>query len=70
MENQDVQKDLFDRYTALQNHSEYSIEGAVVDMWLESGIVIQPDFITSAGLEELQQEFKTFLSNGQLVIRD
>jgi len=64
-------RNLFDRFTAMQNHGEYTIEGNVSGEWLDVGIMVEPQFITTEGFKSLQQEFRhAFMSDGKIVLED
>jgi hypothetical protein len=70
MENQNVQQDQFDRFTSLQHESEYTIEGNVSGKFLDCGIIVKPDLITSLGLQELQKEFTVLITDDGLILED
>lgn len=64
------QQDQFDRFTSLQHESEYTIEGNVSGEFLQYGIIVQPDLITSQGLRELQKEFTVLINRNGLILED
>ena len=67
----DKPQNVFDRFTALQHNSLYTIDGNVSGNWLDNGITVKPQFITTMGLKELQEEFLHIAIDEEgLIIRD
>lgn len=50
-------KNLYDRFNALMNKSEYHIEGNVEENHIGNGIYVKPYLITSPAFADIQREF-------------